>query len=495
MTVPARSSGLRLDLVAGYFQIGALLVGNFVAIGVIVRSLSLDSSAAWSLLYSVMSAIELTAFGLGLPLVNGIARARTAVGQRAVLRRVLVRASVLCSLIAAGIVVGREPVGTLLTQLFGSVGSTVTGLSVALPWVIVAALLKSVGYLATFAFTGLGQVYVTRLYQGAYGLAPVLGAIAVSVAGADFWLLFAAVQVWQLLVLVVLGIHLANQSGAAGETSASDDWSGIGTTALRYLFVLISNQSILVAGGFVVAAVAAPSDVLAYVLAWRLVSVIANFVNVIPSSLWPRMASLEHAESHTSNDLIGRATLATTVFASAAALLFAWQAQWVISAWAGPAVYAGPAVVALLGVYLLGQGVGQTALNLAVARNLSIRVVVEICIYALGQVLMCVAMGRLYGTVGVAAAAGIVTVVAYAYFAVLVPARFGFSMSTAMRNAVWMQFLLGALALAGVYGSQTLLTSSIHRLSAGAAILVAWGAAAWVSAPARERAGMLAFLR
>ena len=240
----------------------------------------------------IMSAVELTALGLGLPLVNGMARCSDSASRWTILTGLLRLAAGVAVCLAAVILLFQGQFGRALQSLFGSVAQTVPGLSVALPWCIALATLKSAGYLATFAFTGMHDVHVTRAYQSLYAVAPAFGVVALLLIGDSFWSLFIGVQVWQLMALLVAAIHIrSTRPTDRAATAAYPRLSVLGAQAARYSAVLIANQCVLVSGGFIVAANASPSDVLAYVLIWRLAAVLVAVINVLPSTLWSRMAS------------------------------------------------------------------------------------------------------------------------------------------------------------------------------------------------------------
>jgi len=498
----ARSEWSRfwLGTFAGYFQIGALLVGNLIALGLIVRHVGADVSAAWALLYMIMSAVELTALGLGLPLVNGMARCSDPESRWAILTGLLRLAAGVAVCLTLVLLLFQGQFGRALQSLFGSVAQTVPGLSVALPWCIALATLKSAGYLATFAFTGMHEVHVTRAYQSVYAVAPAFGVVALLLIGGSFWSLFIGVQVWQLMALLVVAIHIrSTRPTDRAATAACPKLSVLCSQAARYSVVLIANQCVLVSGGFIVAANASPSDVLAYVLIWRLAAVLVAVINVLPSTLWSRMASFGESVEGEESRLIGRVTVATTVTAVGAALGLVWHAEWLVHLWAGPGLYAGASVAALLGIYVIGQGVGLAALNLAVARDLASMVVLAIVFYSVVVVVASVALGRLIGMHGVALAVGSITLVGYSWFALKIPPQLGFDIGAIYRRAVAKEVLLAIVGMLAMYLTQEADYSSTIQMGAGAVVFLTWVLLAWLALPwcERDRVNMVlrAFVR
>lgn len=477
-----------LGTLAGYLQIGALLVGNVIALGLIVRHVGADVSAAWALLYMIMSAVELTALGLGLPLVNAMARCSDPASRWAILNGLLRLAAGVAVCLAAVLLLFQGQFGRALESLFGSVAQTVPGLSVALPWCIALATLKSAGYLATFAFTGMHEVHVTRAYQSLYAVAPAFGVVALLLVGGNFWSLFSGAQVWQLVTLLVLGFHIRSTRPADSVSTAScPKLSTLGGQAARYSTVLVANQCVLVSGGFIVAANASPTDVLAYVLIWRLAAVLVAVINVLPSTLWSKMASFGENAGGEESRLIGRVTVGTTLTAVGAALGLVWHAEWLVHLWAGPGHYAGASVTALLGIYVIGQGVGLAALNLAVARDLASMVVLAIVIYSVAVVIASVALGRILGMYGVALAVGAVTLVGYSWFALKIPPQLGFGIGPVYRRAVATQVLLAIGGMLAMYLTQDAEYPVTLQMGAGAVVFLTWALLAWLALPWRER--------
>lgn len=496
MRVRSELSRFWLGTFVGYFQIGALLVGNVIALGLIVRHVGADVSAAWALLYMIMSAVELTALGLGLPLVNGMARCSDSASRWTILTGLLRLAAGVAVCLAAVILLFQGQFGRALQSLFGSVAQTVPGLSVALPWCIALATLKSAGYLATFAFTGMHDVHVTRAYQSLYAVAPAFGVVALLLIGDSFWSLFIGVQVWQLMALLVAAIHIrSTRPTDRAATAAYPRLSVLGAQAARYSAVLIANQCVLVSGGFIVAANASPSDVLAYVLIWRLAAVLVAVINVLPSTLWSRMASFGESMQGEESRLIGRVTVATTLTAVGAALGLVWHAEWLVHLWAGPGLFAGPSVSALLGIYVIGQGVGLAALNLAVARDLASMTVMAIVIYSVAVVGASIALGRLLGMHGVALAVGSITLVGYSWFALKIPSQLGFDIGVIYRRTVAREVLLAIVGMLAMYLTQEADYSFTSQMGAGAVVFLTWVLLAWLALPWRERDRVTMVLR
>jgi hypothetical protein len=484
-----------LGTFVGYLQIGALLLGNVVAMGLIVRHVGADVSAAWALLYTIMSAVELTALGLALPLVNGMARCSEEASRWAMLAGLMRTAGYVAICLAGVLLLFEAQFGRALKALFGSVAETVPGLSAALPWCIALSALKSAGYLVTFAFTGMHEVHVTRAYQAVYAVAPAFGVGTLMLVGGGFWSLFVGVQIWQFIALLIVAVHVSSRRPVVRTSGASlPRLSTLGSQAARYGAVLIANQCVLASGGFIVAANAAPGDVLAYVLIWRLAAVMVALINVLPSTLWSRMAAFGDSANERESLLIGRVTLATTVTAAGAALGLAWHAEWLVHLWAGPNHYAGAAVAALLGVYVLGQGVGLAVLNLAFARGLGITVVLGIVAYSILVVMASVALGQLFGSYGVAFAIGTITLIGYSWFAFRLPTQIGFDIGAVYRRAVSAQVLLATGGMLAMYLMQEADRSFAMRMVGGTLVFLSWTLLAWRALPRREREGVHAVL-
>jgi hypothetical protein len=472
-----------LGALAGYLQIATLLVGNVLAVALIVRQLGPDASATWALLYGVMSAIEMTAFGLGLSLVNGMARADDVAPRWAVLTKLVRRAVALATGLALVVLLAAPLLRGPVLELFGSAADVVPGFGGAVVACLALALGKAPGYLATFAFAGTHEIHLTRAYQAAYAVAPAIGAALAASFDIGFWGFFALVQAWQVGTLAILVAHVLARRP---RTPVPDLAGATGWQPVRYGVVLASNQLVIMSGGFVVAGIASARAVLAYVLLWRIVSVLVTLVNVVPSTLWSRMAALASTGPEESR-LIGRLTLATTLIASCAGIVLVWTGDWLVLAWAGPGLYAGPGIAMFLSLYLVGQGVGLTALNLAVARELAWRDVIGMAGYAILHTLLAVVLGQRFGIAGVAGGAAVVTMVCYALFATTIPQRLGFARENLGLRAVGLQVAAAVVALLSMLAVTTSFESAMQRVPFGAAVVLAWAVAAWLLVPREER--------
>jgi len=476
-----------LGAFAGYVQIGALLFGSVIAIGVIVRCVGAEVSAAWALLYTVMSAVELTALGLSLPLVNGMARCDDDSARWAILKGTLKKAAVAAIVLAVATILLRVPIGQALAFLFGSVAKTVPTLSDALPWCVALALLKSAGYLATFSFTGMHEVHITRAFQALYAIAPAFGVIPLLLGSENFWSLFIGVQAWHLATLLGLAAYLRARRPSILSDSTPPRLADLTSQAIRYGIVLVSNQAVLASGGFIAAAFASPRDVLAYVLLWRLAAVMTTLVNVVPSTLWPKMAALDTSRQSGDSNLIGRLIVATMVIAAAGGMGLAWNAEWLIELWAGPSLYAGPFVAAMLGIYVIGQGTGLTALNLAVARDLNLKIVIAIAGYAILVIAGSVSLGQTFGLRGIAIGAGLITLFAYCGFAFRIPPQLGFPIAKDDLRTMLLQLATGLGGIVGMFISQQFGPTFVIRMIFGAIIFASWSILAWLGLPRRDR--------
>jgi O-antigen/teichoic acid export membrane protein len=258
-----------------------------------------------------------------------------------------------------------------------------------------------------------------------------------------------------------------------------------GWQPLRYGILLLSNQLVILSGGFVVAGIASARAVLAYVLLWRIVSVLVTLVNVVPSTLWSRMALA--ATNAGDSLLIGRVTIATTLIAACAALGLVWTGEWLVYVWAGADLYAGPEIAMLLGTYLVSQAIGLTALNLAIARKLAWRDVIAMAAYAVLQTLFATILGRQFGLAGVAGATASITLVFYAAFAATIPPRLGFISSQLRIRATALQVVAAFVGLLAMLVVSAASGTPSRRVALGAAVFVAWATAAWHLLPAEER--------
>lgn len=479
----------RLGLLAGYIQLPILVVANVVVLALVVRGYGAIWGATWILVYGLMSLIEQFNLGLGLTMVNDLAREPQSSARRQLLGRYLRAATTA----AGGMVlffVLLERDGRTTEWLAGRLARELPDLLAALPVLFVLAAVKMPLYLATTAFQGLERVHWTRLYQAAYVGATLPALLLARARDAPPVFAFAVFQGLQLLVLLVAAIHLHRALAVDDASPFAPPLSPIfSVRTMRYFVVQMVYLLIINLNVVVLAHVASPREVTGFAAMWRIAIVLITVINMLPQTLWPTFARLlARREDDALTFLLRDSMIMTMLAGSGAAVGMVWATQPFIAAWIGAPFYLGLDVAAALAIYVFAQSIGLTALNLVHAADMPVRWFAAIVGYSVLTIVLALLLGIYYGPFGAALGIGLTTVVCYPALAATVPSAVGLAGRATTPWAAAIQLIVATFALMGA--AALVATAGMDRaqtVASGIAVQLLWAAVGWRFLPRSTR--------